>query len=457
MHRTLEDFIQAVRGAEVRVSVAETLEAFETVRIVGYSDRQILKDALSVTVAKTREEKLRFEQAFERFFTSDIFGDAAPGGAAPAEDAMPEDLEPNLGLTAENEARIVEMLLRNDKTGLHTAMREAAREVGLANITLFTQKGIYLQRIMRRMGLDALDRRLNELEATGEGGSEMAERLRQARGYFLDQVRDFVQQQMQLYTGASHKQLREESLKDRRLSKLEVEDFDRMKVIVQEMARRLANVHARRAKRAQRGQIDIRRTLRNNMGYDGELFDLHWKRTRIDRPRVVAICDVSRSVAAYSRFLLLFLYSMAEVMARIRTFTFCSDVAEVTDIMENNPVEEALLAAQVAAPIGSTDYGQTFRTLEQRYLDAFTPKTTVLILGDARNNQLPAEASILKTLQQHSRNIIWLNPESPISWATGDSEMGVYRPFCQLVKECGTINQLQTAIDQMLKLSMRAA
>jgi len=97
-------------------------------------------------------------QAFERFFTSDIFGDAAPGGAAPAEDAMPEDLEPNLGLTAESEARIVEMLLRNDKAACTPRCGKRARG-RLANITLFTQKGIYLQRIMRRMGLDALDRR----------------------------------------------------------------------------------------------------------------------------------------------------------------------------------------------------------------------------------------------------------------------------------------------------------
>lgn len=457
MHRTLEDFIQAVRGANVRVSVAETLEAFETVRLVGYSDRQVLRDALSVTVAKTPEEKRRFEQAFDRFFTSDVFGDAPPGGAAPTEDAGPEDLEPDLGLDAERENEIVEMLLKGDRVGLTSAMREAAREVGLSNIAFFSQKGIYLQRIVRRMGLDALDRRISELERAGAGDSEQAGRLRQARGYFIDQVKAFVGEQMQLYTGANTQQLREESLKDRRLSKIDPDEFERMKAITQEMARRLANVHAKRAKRALRGQIDIRRTLRKNMGYDGELFDLHWKRTRIDRPRVVAICDVSRSVADYSRFLLLFLYAMSTAMSRIRTFTFCSDVVEVSGIMENNPVEEALLQAQAAAPIGSTDYGQVFRTLEKDYLNAFTNKTTVIVLGDARNNELPPETGLLKMIQQRSRNIIWLNPEPPVAWGTGDSEMENYRPFCQMVREAGTINHLQSAMDEMLRLTMRAA
>jgi len=457
MHRTLEDFIQAVRGADIRVSVAETLEAFETVRVVGYQDRQILKDALSVTVAKTWEEKQRFYDAFERFFTSDVFGESALGGAAPTEDAQEDDLEPHPLLDEAGQDQIVEMLLSGDKVGLNTALREAARNVGMSNISFFTQRGIYLQRIMRQMGLDAVDRQLALLEDQGQGDSPRAEKLRAARGYFIDQVREFVQTQMKMYSGAATKNLREESLSERNLARVDPEDFDRMRTLVQAMARRLAQVHARRAKRSRRGMIDLRRTLRANMGYDGELFDLRWRRTRIDRPQVVVICDVSRSVAAYSRFLLMFLYSMTEVMSRIRTFTFCSDVAEVSDIMTNSDIAEALLSAQAAAPIGSTDYSRVFQTLGTDYLDAFTSKTMVLILGDGRNNYGEPGAAHLRVLQQRSRQIIWLNPEPPVSWDTGDSVVASYQPFCQMMKECSNLQQLRQSMDTMLRLSMRAA
>lgn len=455
MHQTLEDFIQAVRGANVRVSVAEAMEAYETVRLVGYGDREVLRDALSVTMAKTAEDKARFVDCFDRFFQADSFDDAPDMQHAVGEtEAGGENA---VDLDDAQTDKLVDMLLSGDRVGLMASMREAAREADISEMTLFTQRGVYLQRMMRKMGLDALDRRLFELERSGQAESPQAQRLKEARAYFLDQMKEFIQQQIQLYTGASGNQLREESLKDRKLAKIEVQDFERMQDIVRTVAKRLSNVHARRAKRALRGQLDVRKTLRSNMGFDGSLFDIRWKRTKVSRPRVVVICDVSRSVADYSRFLLLFLYSMTEVIDRIRTFTFCSDVAEVSQIFETSSVEEALFQAQAAAPIGSTDYGQVFRTLEKDFLEAFTPRTTVMILGDARNNYGDPETGILKLIQQRSRNVIWLNPEPTVDWGTGDSEMDAYRPFCHLIKECNTINQLEQALDQMLKLTMRAA
>lgn len=450
MDRVLADFIQAVRGAEVRVSVAEALEAHEVVRLLGYGDRDALREGLGVTLAKTVDEKGRFFDTFDRYFTAEIFADAAHQEFLPGAEEAPGD-------APGEDATLVERLLAGDRAGLMSALREAVREVGVSEMTLFTQRGIVMQRLMARMGLDRLDQELAQLERSGQGGSDRARRLREGRAYLIDQMKTFVQQQVALYTGASGQALREQALSERRLNKLEEEDAARMIELVQRLARRLARVHARRAKRAHRGQLDVRRTLRRNMGFDGNLFNIHWRRVRVDKPRVVVICDVSRSVADYTRFLLLFLHSLSEVMDRIRSFTFCADVVEVTDIFEHQPVATALDAAQAAAPIGPTDYGRTLAHLVERHLDAFTPRTTVLFLGDARNNLSDPRADLLKLIAQRSRHLIWLNPEPFVTWNTGDSIIATYKPLCHVVRECASLRQLESAVDEMLRLTTRAS
>lgn len=451
MDRVLSDFIQAVRGAEVRVSVAEALEAHEVVRLLGYGDRDALREGLGVTLAKTVDEKGRFFDTFDRYFTAEIFADAAHQAFLPDAEEAPA------GDAAGEDATLVERLLAGDRAGLMSALREAVREVGVSEMTLFTQRGIVMQRLMARMGLDRLDQELAQLERSGQGGGDRARRLREGRAYLIDQMKTFVQQQVALYTGASGQALREQALSERRLNKLEEEDAARMTDLVQRLARRLARVHARRAKRAHRGQLDVRRTLRRNMGFDGNLFNIHWRRVRVDKPRVVVICDVSRSVADYTRFLLLFLHSLSEVMDRIRSFTFCADVVEVTDIFAHQPVATALDAAQAAAPIGPTDYGRTLAHLVERHLDAFTPRTTVLFLGDARNNQSDPRADLLKLIAQRSRHLIWLNPEPFVTWNTGDSIISTYKPLCHVVRECASLRQLESAVDEMLRLTTRAS
>lgn len=457
MDQTIEDFIQAVRGAEVRVSVAETLEAFDAVKLIGYEHRQMLKDTLSFICAKTKEDKERFDDAFEKFFVFRSFIDSDQQPKEAEESSTSEEENIDRELSSDETDMLVQMLLEGDKVGLATAMRQASREVGITDIWFFTQRGVYTQKIMRQMGLQSLTDQIVAAETGDAPCPARAKRLREAKAYLFEQVKDFVEQQLALFSTAATNQLREEILKENKLSNIEEKDFKRMHNIVQNMAKRLVNVHSARQKRAQRGVLDFRRTIRNNMAYDGNLFETHWQMKKIDRPRVVAICDCSKSVEQYSRFLLLFLYSMNEVISRIRTFAFCSDVIEVSNIFDNNSVEESMLKVQQTVPPGRTDYGQTFRTLKKDYLSAFTPKTTVLILGDARNNLMEPEAGILKLIQQRSRHVIWLNPEGEHLWGFGDSEMELYRPFCHIATECNTVSKLDRMVDSMLKLSMRSA
>ncbi|MBW1679936.1 MAG: VWA domain-containing protein [Deltaproteobacteria bacterium] len=444
MEQMLQEFISALRASGVRISVAETIEAFRAVSLVGYAKRATLKDALSATLPKSLQEKEIFEECFDRYFALDRFsGDhGEPSSTAPEPDG--------------SESPLSRMVLEGDRDGLAVAMRRAAREVDLSGIRFFTQKSLYIQRILQRMGAERMDGDIENLTARGDGSSRgKAAFLRQAREILYENVRDFVEQQFPLFSKAVTKEIMERYLRGVRLSNLEQRDYERMKVIIKKMVKRLNDLHSRRKKAAKTGCPDLKKTLRENVAYQGLLFDLHWKARKMDRPDILALCDVSRSVETVARFMLLFLYSLSESIARIRSFIFCSNLVEVTHVFEEYGLDEALERLQkgvdLGIRLGRTDYGQAFRDFKAGWLDFVTPKTTILILGDARNNRGNPETGILRLLRERSRRIIWLNPEPPTFWGIGDSEMKRYAPYCYLARECSTILHMQRVVDFLLK------
>jgi len=165
---------------------------------------------------------------------------------------------------------------------------------------------------------------------------------------------------------------------------------------------------------------------------------------------VVALCDVSGSVAAVAQFLLLLLYSLREVMSDLRPFAFSSHLEDVGDLLRERPFEGA--AAAIIERIGfrPTDYGRTLTDLETDHLHLIDRQTTLLILGDARNNQGDPCTASLETLHQRAKRIIWLNPEPRPFWGTGDSEMLRYLPYCQVARVCNTLRHLERAVDDLL-------
>ena len=222
------------------------------------------------------------------------------------------------------------------------------------------------------------------------------------------------------------------------------------------MVKRLNDKYSRRKRRAKRGALDLKRTLRENVACQGLLFQPQWKARKAGRPEIMVLCDISRSVQAVSRFMLLFLYSLNEEVARVKSFVFCSNLVEVSHVFESYDVEEALARLQESSNLGvlfgRTDYGQVFQDLEVNWLDKVTRRSTVLILGDARNNYGNPRSDILRLIHKRSRRIIWLNPEPPSFWGTGDSEMRRYMPYCFLARECSTVNHLGRVVDFLLRI-----
>ena len=488
MDRTLTRFIAALRNAEVRISPAETLDAMSALELVGFADREFLKNSLALVLPKTPDEKDTFETTFDQFFSfEDISGQAVVSGAEDddedggdeadgqnqgegsgggkgggkgnkgkgkskfaAEEAEEEDL--GTGEMSEPRSELGQLLMQSSTVELTVRMADAAREAKLEDIQVFTQKGLYTRKIMDAMGLADLTREIGDARLSPRVPERrLGQELRKRRDWLREQVRDYVERQFLLHADASGRRLREELLQKVKLSNVEHRNFRLIQEIVFRMAKRLAALHSRRRKVFKRGQLNVPRTLRHNMAYDGSIFDLRWKSVKVDRPKVFAICDVSGSVASYARFMLMFLYSLDEVMPKVRSFAFSSDLAEVTQLFDRNKIEDAIAKVLRDYGGGSTDYGQAFSDFRKLCMDDVDNRTTIVILGDARNNYGDPRTDILKEMYDRSKRVIWLNPESRNTWNAGDAEMRKYTAYVHQAEECNSLMHLNRVVGNLLR------
>ena len=493
MDQLLTNFIRALRNADVRISTAETLDAFSAVQLVGYRDRQLLKDSLGLVLPKTADEKAAFDTCFDQFFSfrerSPLPGSDAPDddddrGADPSSaqagnaDAgasgeaqgkrtgrgqpptSASDVAANAASAAESlgsgemstaQSALGQLLTRANTLEINMAITAAGQQVNVHQIELFTQKGIYTRRILEAMGHAELQQEIFTLTASdAPPDRRLAQDLGHRRDWLRERVRDHVEHQFLLHADVTGRRLRESLLRNVRLTSLEQRHHRLLKELVHRMARKLVAAYSRRRKVFRRGQLHVPRTLRRNMKYDDAIFDLHWKQVKTDQPKVFAICDVSGSVANYARFMLMFLYSLEEVLPKVRSFAFSSDLGEVSDLFGRNEVDDAIALTLRQYGSGSTDYGQALADFRKLCLDDIDRRTTVIILGDARNNYGDARTDVLKEIYDRARRVLWLNPEPRSMWNTGDSQMRHYSPYCQ-VDECGTLTQLERTISRLLR------
>ena len=471
MTQVLTDFIKALRANDVRVSTAESIDAAGALDFVGFGDRDLLKDALSQVLAKSVDDKARFDDCFEAFFASrEINRSALSSSAAQtddftqSEDAQESDEGDGNGPgdgegsgegqgSSQSGGTLVDALENNDQAALQQMMAVASREVQLQNIRLFTQRGMYVRRMLENMGIEELDDLLFSLFRADENDAR-AMRLRESKAHLTEDVTELVDKQMLLYTANAGQRLREEVLQKTPLARVEMRDFKVMQELVRKLAKKLIALHSRRRRVSRRGQLDVRHTIRRNIEYDGLLFDTVWKRVRVDRPKVVAVCDVSGSVAQVARFMLLFLYSVSEVIPKVRAFAFSNYLGEVTELFETLPVEEAMTQTLNDWGMGSTDYGGAMSELERLTLDDIDHRTTVLILGDARSNYGDPGDRALRRIHQRARRVLWLNPEPPAFWNSGDSEMQKLGACCDRVEPCRTLRHLERVVSEIARTAI---
>jgi uncharacterized protein with von Willebrand factor type A (vWA) domain len=497
MDQLLTQFIGALRNADVRISTAETLDALSTVELVGYGDRRLLKDSLALVLPKTLDEKAAFDTCFDQFFSfgdrgarpppttaldaepsGDAAGQAGDGQAGTGGDAQDQRTgnarpsatreqntsvstderdapaaAPGSGEMSAPQSALGQLLVRGNQMEITIAINTAGRQVNVHEIEVFTQKGVYTRRIMDAMGQAELQQEITRLADSGLiPDRRRAVDLTHRRDWLRERVRDYVEHQFLLHADVTGRRLREDMLRDVRLSALEQRHHRMLHDLVLRMARRLVSEHSRRRKVFRRGQLHVPRTLRRNMKYDDAVFDLQWKSVKVDRPKVFAVCDVSGSVAAYARFMLMFLYSLEEVLPKVRSFAFSSDlgrgVAAVRAQHDRRRHRDRTQAVRRRLYRLRSGASRTFAACAWKR--STTARRSSFSATRAITMVTPAQMC-LKELYDRSKRVIWLNPEPRTMWNTGDSEMRHYSPYCHQVDECSTLAHLERIVGRLLR------
>ncbi len=470
MQSNLVDFIQVLRSHDIRVSPAETLDAVGVTTTLGYSDRNLLRDGLAMTLAKTPAEEVIFLDCFDRFFQQDLADfsstdmpsdqdenkelDSTDNAAAQTEDFSDSQLSA-LELASENnpslesllQTPLMQNLLDNNRNELTLAINAAAQRVDLQKIQMFTQKGQFTRRILDAMGEEQIRNAVIELERAESPALAVLQRY---RDILRQQVRDYVEREYLLHAEGKTQQFMDDILSKTRLNNIEHIYLHKVHELIRKMAKKLASRHSHKRRRLKRGQLNMAKTLRKGIPNDGVMFNTFWRQVKKEKPQILAVCDVSGSVAAYSKFLLLFLYSLQDILPKVRSFAFSSHLGEVSTYFDDYSVEKAIELVNWKYG-GATDYGNSLMDFSKLALDDINSNTTVIILGDARNNNGDPKLEILQSIFQRARQVIWLNPESRRAWGSGDSEMLRYQSACHFSAECNNLKQLERIVDQLLK------
>jgi uncharacterized protein with von Willebrand factor type A (vWA) domain len=290
MQHTLEQFFRALRAADVKVSPAEAIDASRAVAVTGYGDRTLFRDALCSTLAKSADEVDRFEHVFDSFFSRDAVAMPPPSSSEqgePSEDDM----------AATESSPLAQAVLQGDNAQIQQSMEDAAARAGVADIRLSTQRSRLTRRLLEEMGLEEIERIIANARRMPNGeGQGLADRLDEARRNLFTEAQQYVARQHDLYAAGSARELREERLAKKQLNAdggVDPVDYQLMQALVKKMAKRLAAKYSRRRRAAQKGHLDVRKTLRRSMAHGGIPFQIEWKVKKIDKPSIVAICDVS--------------------------------------------------------------------------------------------------------------------------------------------------------------------
>ncbi|MFB0949957.1 MAG: VWA domain-containing protein, partial [Halioglobus sp.] len=355
--------------------------------------------------------------------------------------------EKNPSLESLLQTPLMQNLLNNNRNELTLAINAAAQRVDLQKIQMFTQKGQFTRRILDAMGEEQVRNAVIELERAESPALAVLQRY---RDILRQQVRDYVEREYLLHAEGKTQQFMDDILSKTRLNNIEHIYLHKVHELIRKMAKKLASRHSHKRRRLKRGQLNMAKTLRKGIPNDGVMFNTFWRQVKKEKPQILAVCDVSGSVAAYSKFLLLFLYSLQDILPKVRSFAFSSHLGEVSTYFDDYPVEKAIELVNWKYG-GATDYGNSLMDFSKLALDDINSNTTVIILGDARNNNGDPKLDILQRIFQRARQVIWLNPESRRAWGSGDSEMLRYQSACHFSAECNNLKQLERIVDQLLK------
>ncbi|HKN00208.1 MAG TPA: VWA domain-containing protein [Candidatus Binataceae bacterium] len=468
MEEKLVEFANLLRENGVRVSLAETLDAFCASELTGLGEREAFRAALRSTMIKRASELPVFEELFDVYFSG--LGEIIKQASQAVQDALSmsdqefqkflDQIEEMLKKEGKKLSELAKQLLQNNSGAIEKKLREAARAAKLKGIERTIEENYFARALARELGLDKIEGEIKELREQLEKmdlgqamKARMEEYLERRLKALEDIIRRYVRMEREKRDIRQREDQRMNQIAEKSFYYLSEEELRKMQEAVQKLAQRLKNAIAIRRKRAKKGRFDIKRTLRSNLEYGGVPFKLRFERRKKERPQVVILCDVSDSVRNASRFMLQFVYSLQDLYSRVRSFIFVSDIGEVTEHFRTNDIKDALdvaLKGDVINVYAHSNFGYAFRSFVADHIGAINKRTTVIVLGDARNNYNLPHDWCLREIQQRAKRVIWLNPESRNTWGFGDSEMERYAIHCDMVEECRNLNQLYRVVDHLV-------
>ncbi|TMA98014.1 MAG: VWA domain-containing protein [Deltaproteobacteria bacterium] len=464
MEERIIEFAGVLRRNGIRVSLSENMDAFRALELIGIGDPLLFRNALRTTLVKRAGDLKPFDELFDFYFL----------GIGQALDALDRRIMEELGLTPEQfqdmldqiqrllkemEGDLSELskaLLGNNRGELERLLREAMQQE-IENGTPDSFRFTPYTRMAARLQLDRTQSEIERFKAMLQMLGETGEDLQKVMRYLDERMRDLnrllreiIQQEQRKKGFEPRDSSQRSSLADKSFAFYTEDDIRRMNDAVARLAQRLKNRLSVRRKKATRGRFDVKKTLRKNLQYGGVPFNIQLDRRKKTKPQVMVLCDISDSVLNASRFMLQFVYSIQDLYTKVRSFVFVAEIGEVTKLFEENDIQtavEAALKGDVIDVFSHSNFGRAFEQFYKNFFAAVNGKTTVLIIGDGRNNYNRPNDWVLREIQQKAKQLIWLNPESRMTWGIGDSEMPRYVPYCHVAEECRSINQLYKIVD----------
>jgi len=462
MDERILEFIGDLRRAEIRVSTTEALDALQAAAEVGLAHRDGFRAALAATLVKEARDLPAFDRLFDLYFFDLKALGAETARALSRKDPWARELlERLLAEGAFDVDPLTELLLLAEAPELELAIRQGGRAVGLERLFYFLQVGYFSRRIWDQFPWQEIEADLDALLAAAEAAGMDPGALARLRTYMelrLEAFRRLIRQHVERELGRRgyrhEERLRRELLADKPLFTLSADEVAQMKAVVARLARKIKDALALRQRREQKGKLDPKRTFRASLQYDGVPLELRWRHRHREKPRLVTLCDVSDSVRNASRFMLQLVWNLQDCFSKVQSFAFVSEIAEVSEAFRTLPVERAVEYALGGARVdyhSRSDFGYAFARFTRESLERLDRKTTLLVLGDARNNYNDPQAWALRLMRERVKGIIWLNPEGQWGWGVGDSVMPLYAPHCDVVRECRTLSQLAEVVDGLVQ------
>lgn len=456
MESRILQLISALRASGVRVSLAESSEAFSAVDLMGIQDREHFRLSLRATLIKDVRDIPVFDKLFPLFFGSD---QPPMMGGNPMDDMTPEEaqmLADALRQMAENLRRRVERLMSGEQLS-KSELEALAKMVGLNQTEDLRHQNWMAQRMMRALAFPEVRQAMQELMEQLRQMGMNAERIQQIRDR-IQQNMQGVEQQLNQFAGEriaenlSEKPPSEgvDGLMNRPFNMLSDADKKLLQREVKRLAAALRTRIALRQKRAKSGQLDPKATIRANLKYHGVPMELrHRDRTR--KPRIVVICDISTSMRFCSELMLSFLFALQGQVRKTHAFAFIDHLEYISGDFIGKDADEAITGVLLRMPPGyySTDLGWSLNDFNNEYMDTLNGQTTLIVVGDGRNNYNDPRLDIFSTMARRVARTIWLNPEPPALWH-GDSDMAKYAPLCDDVLKVGNLRELAEAVDTLL-------